>query len=70
MWIRLARPPPQVVGLMHDYCLVREDLDFVSDITTFKSKAAWNEDMFKGVDSKARGRSLHRVWMLSHQKTR
>lgn len=38
---------PQTLDLMHEYCLVRDDLDFLSDVTSWKTKAPWNEDLFK-----------------------
>ena len=34
---------------MHAYCMSRDDLDFVLDVTKFKTRGAWNEDPMKGV---------------------
>ncbi|EFJ40860.1 DNA replication factor C complex subunit 1 [Volvox carteri f. nagariensis] len=45
---------PAVVELMHGYCIDREQFDFILDVTSFKSKAAWAEDMFKDVPTKVK----------------
>ncbi len=34
---------------MHEYCMARDDLDYVLDVTKFKTKGTWNEDPLKGV---------------------
>lgn len=34
---------------MHDYCMARDDLDYLLDVTKFKTKGAWNDDPLKGV---------------------
>ncbi|KAK9914951.1 hypothetical protein WJX75_002807 [Coccomyxa subellipsoidea] len=37
-----------------EYCLSREELDFVMSVTHFKSKAEWSEDLMKGVETKVK----------------
>lgn len=39
---------------MQEYCLSREELDFVMSVTHFKSKAEWSEDPMKGVETKVK----------------
>lgn len=34
---------------MHEYCMSREDLDYVMDVTKFKTKGNWNPDPMGGV---------------------
>ncbi|KAK9807239.1 hypothetical protein WJX73_001054 [Symbiochloris irregularis] len=43
-----------VIQLMQDYCIGREDLDFVLDVTKFKTQAKWGEDPFKGVPAQVK----------------
>ncbi|GFR43759.1 hypothetical protein Agub_g4871 [Astrephomene gubernaculifera] len=45
---------PAVVELMHEYCIDREQLDYILDVTSFKSKAAWAEDPYKEVPTKVK----------------
>lgn len=40
---------PDVIQDMHDYCMARDDLDYVLDVTKFKTKGSWNEDPLKSV---------------------
>jgi len=42
---------PEVLQLMNAYCLARDDLDFVIDVTKFKTKAPWGEDPYKSVET-------------------
>lgn len=39
---------------MQEYCISREDLDFVMSVTHFKSKEEWSEDPMKGVETKVK----------------
>ncbi|KAK9863122.1 hypothetical protein WJX84_009648 [Apatococcus fuscideae] len=34
---------------MQEYCINRDDLDFLIDVTKFKTKADWNEDPMKDI---------------------
>ncbi len=34
---------------MHEYCMARDDLDYVLDVTKFKTRGNWNEDPLKSV---------------------
>ncbi|KXZ52854.1 hypothetical protein GPECTOR_8g236 [Gonium pectorale] len=45
---------PEVVELMHEYCIDREQLDYIVDVTSFKSQAAWAKDRFKEVPAKVK----------------
>ena len=40
---------------MQEYCLDREDLDFVLDVTKFKTKEPWGEDPWKPVPGPVKG---------------
>lgn len=40
---------PEVVDAMHAYCLARDDLDFVLDVTKFKTAKEWGADPYKDV---------------------
>lgn len=42
---------PQVLALMNDYALKREDLDSIFDLTKFKTKSSWGEDVYKKVET-------------------
>ena len=39
----------EVVHSMQEYCINREDLDFLVDVTKFKTKGDWNEDPMKDI---------------------
>ncbi|CAL8468443.1 g7983 [Coccomyxa elongata] len=45
---------PIVINTMQEYCISREDLDFVMSVTHFKSKEEWSEDPMKGVETKVK----------------
>ncbi|EIE19443.1 RFC1-domain-containing protein, partial [Coccomyxa subellipsoidea C-169] len=45
---------PVVINTMQEYCISRDELDFVMSVTHFKSKAEWSEDPMKGVDTKVK----------------
>ena len=37
-----------------EYCLARDDLEFVTDVTKFKTKAPWGNDPFKDVPTQVK----------------
>ncbi len=39
---------------LQEYCISRDELDFVMSVTHFKSKAEWSEDPMKGVETKVK----------------
>ncbi len=39
----------RVPQAMQAYCMTREDLDYVLDVTKFKTQAHWNDDPMKNV---------------------
>jgi hypothetical protein len=41
-------------GCCQDYCINREQWDFVLDITKFKSKASWAAEPTEGLESKVK----------------
>ncbi|DBA97121.1 TPA: hypothetical protein ACH3X1_014891 [Trebouxia sp. C0004] len=43
-----------VIEQMHAYCLARDDLDFLLDVTKWKTKASWGEDPMKGVPTQVK----------------
>ena len=43
-----------VIGQMHAYCLSRDDLDYVIDVTKWKTKASWSEDPMKAVPTQVK----------------
>ncbi|WIA10344.1 hypothetical protein OEZ85_010536 [Tetradesmus obliquus] len=45
---------PRVISAMQDYCINREQWDFVLDITKCKSKAPWAADPTEGLGSKVK----------------
>lgn len=42
---------PKVLGMMNDYALKREDFDSIFDLTKFKTKSSWGEDVYKKVET-------------------
>lgn len=38
-----------VLQLMRAYCISREDIDFITDVTKFKTREGWGEDPMKGI---------------------
>ena len=40
----------EVLGLMRDYCISREDIEYIADVTKFKTQRTWGEDPFKKVE--------------------
>lgn len=42
---------PKVLTIMNDYALKREDLDSIFDLTKFKTKSSWGEDVYKKVET-------------------
>ncbi|KAG2453593.1 hypothetical protein HYH02_001811 [Chlamydomonas schloesseri] len=45
---------PRVVQEMHEYCIDKEQFDYIMDVTSFKSKAPWAADLFKDVPPKVK----------------
>ncbi|GMH33613.1 hypothetical protein BSKO_01447 [Bryopsis sp. KO-2023] len=45
---------PTVIDFMHQYCLSKNEFDFVQDVTKFKSKQPWAADPYAAVDSKVK----------------
>jgi replication factor C subunit 1 len=43
-----------VLELMNCYCISREQIDYVVDVTSFKTKATWGEDPMKEVETKVK----------------
>ena len=54
--LRQAEENPKTIesllGLMQEYCISREQLDYVLSVTSFKTKGAWGEDPMKEVPTK------------------
>ena len=40
-----------LISFMNEYCMRREDLDSIIEITKFKTKAAWGEDPYKAIET-------------------
>lgn len=40
-----------LISFMNEYCMRREDLDSIMEITKFKTKAAWGEDSYKAIEA-------------------
>lgn len=34
---------------LQDYCLNKEDFEYIQDVTHFKGSYSWNQDVYKGV---------------------
>jgi hypothetical protein len=47
---------------MHDYCMARDDLDYLLDVTKFKTKGAWNDDPLKGVPTALKSAFTRCAW--------
>eukprot|EP00775_Hariotina_reticulata_P011005 gene11005-11159_t len=45
---------PGVIQTMQEYCINREQYDYILDVTKFKSKGAWAEDPLKGIETKTK----------------
>ncbi|KAG2439222.1 hypothetical protein HXX76_004584 [Chlamydomonas incerta] len=45
---------PRVVAEMHEYCIDKEQFDYIMDVTSFKSKSPWAADLFKDVPPKVK----------------
>ena len=43
-----------VMAQMHAYCIARDDLDYVLDVTKWKTKSSWGEDPMKGVPTQVK----------------
>ncbi|DBA70377.1 hypothetical protein WJX79_010688 [Trebouxia sp. C0005] len=43
-----------VIEQMHTYCIARDDLDYVLDVTKWKTKSLWGEDPMKGVPTQVK----------------
>lgn len=41
----------EVLALMREYSIHRDDIEFITDVTKFKTKGAWADDPFKSVES-------------------
>ncbi|DBB08930.1 TPA: hypothetical protein ACH3X3_007571 [Trebouxia sp. C0006] len=43
-----------VIEQMHAYCIARDDLDYVLDVTKWKTKSSWGEDPMRGVPTQVK----------------
>ncbi|KDD75699.1 replication factor RFC1, partial [Helicosporidium sp. ATCC 50920] len=60
---------PEVLGLMTDYNLGREECDFVADVQRWKTKAPWAEDPLKDVPAATKS-ALTRAFNALHLRSR
>jgi replication factor C subunit 1 len=58
---------PAVLDLMNNYCIAREDIDFINDVTKFKSQGAWNDDPMKRVETQVKS-AFTRAFNQQHIK--
>ena len=58
---------PNVLSKMQDYCISRDDLDFIGDVCKFKTKSSWGEDPFKLVPTQTKS-ALTRSFNQQHFK--
>lgn len=58
---------PRVLGMMKDYCISREDLDFISDVTKFKTQQPWGEDPMKSIETQVKS-AFTRAFNQQHIK--
>lgn len=56
-----------VLNLMNDYCIAREDIDFINDVTKFKSLGSWNDDPMKRVETQVKS-AFTRAFNQQHIK--
>ena len=43
-----------VIEQMHAYCIARDDLDYVLDVTKWKTKSSWGDDPMKAVPTQVK----------------
>ena len=53
-----------VMDQMHAYCIARDDLDYVLDVTKWKTKSSWGEDPMKAVPTQVK--SAFTRWVDNH----
>ena len=52
-----AQPSPCTTGpplQMHEYCLARDDIDFLLEVTKFKTRAPWLVDPMKDIETQTK----------------
>jgi len=57
----------EVLGNMREYCISREDIEFITDVTKFKTKGSWGEDPFKAIETQAKS-AFTRAFNAQHLK--
>lgn len=57
----------EVLGLMREYCISREDIEFITDVTKFKTNGNWGEDPFKAVETQVKS-AFTRAFNAQHVK--
>ncbi|GAB4817566.1 hypothetical protein N2152v2_004612 [Parachlorella kessleri] len=60
---------PVVLGMMRDYCIAREDIDFITDVTKWRGQGAWKEDPFKPIETQVKS-AFTRAFNQLHLKPR
>ncbi|CAK0781580.1 hypothetical protein CVIRNUC_005412 [Coccomyxa viridis] len=60
---------PEVIETMSEYCLSRDDLDFVLSVTKFKGKEAWKEDPMASVETQTKA-AFTRTFNKAEHKAR
>ena len=66
MFVRLAL---RLRAPMQEYCLSRDDLDFVLSVTKFKGKEAWKEDPMASVETQTKA-AFTRTFNKAEHKAR
>lgn len=60
---------PAALALAADYCLAREDLEFMADVTKWKSGGAWARDPMKPLETQVKS-AFTRAFNAQHIKPR
>lgn len=51
-----------IIALLQEYCLSKEQFEFVLDVTKFKTQAPWGQDPFKPVPTQVKSAFTRLHW--------
>ena len=50
---------------MQEYCMAKDDLEYIIDVTKFKTKAPWGGDPYKDVAPQVKAAFTRCSWLLT-----
>ena len=59
--VHCVRPSEPACIVAQEYCLNKDDLEFVLDVTKFKTKAPWGQDPYKDVPTQVKSAFTRRA---------